>query len=90
MRDPSDGVGRPQFLLHVGRLPTVLGLSARVLGGAVLSRLLRCQLPELGGLSPSVPVADPALWVQGGRTNQPKLAVFLPIMFDNAEPVKPP
>lgn len=54
---------------------------------AVLTWLLRGQIQELCCLIPSVPVPDPAIWLQGSRTNQPELAVFLPIMFDNAETV---
>lgn len=54
---------------------------------AVLSWLLRGHIPELCCLIPSVPGPDPAIWLQGSRTNQPRLAVFLPIMFDNAETV---
>lgn len=59
------------------------GLSEQLLWNAVLSWFLRPQISELCSLILSVPVPNPALWLQGSRTNQPKPAVFLPIKFDN-------
>lgn len=82
------GVGRPQPLPHGG----VAHIVCRPLSTSTVARspLWIPPMPaprKPGCLTPSKLVPDPALWLQGSRTNQPKLAVFLPIMFDNAEPM---
>lgn len=59
------------------------GLSEQLLWSIILSWFLRPQIPELCCLTLSAPVPNPATWLQGSRTNQPTLAVSLPVMFDS-------